>query len=508
MFNEKGAILCDRLVFTGGNDNRLDIRSKTNKPVFHPHELVEMEFSVVDKEANPIQTSFSLSIKDGESEVEYKHNILTELLLTSEIKGFVRNPSWYFDKDDDEHHSALDLLLMIQGWRRYSWEQMTGIEPLELKNLPEQGIETSGQVVSFLKGIPKPNVKVDMLLQQRGEEQEQADFFIESYVTDKQGRFSFLSDVDGRWNMMLVITEKNKKKDHWILLDRVLSPEPKRYRYADLQVNIADNTSTITNEEPESELEEAFDTFSATIDSLSKTGITDKVHMLPEVTVTGKRNEIRNNRSTSTAYYDVTAEFDNFYDQGKYIGDDIDALLVNLNKNFLKAPSREYVLYNNKLPLFVINYNIVDMTVPYWYTSYKRIKLGAIKDIYINDTYGLPCQYAYHPKIPCYYIDDLFSCVVFIETYPDERVPTETVKGVRKTWLEGYSAVKEFYNPDYSIYPPEPDYRRILYWNPAITTDEYGIVKIQFYNNSSCRNFSISAETVTSQGMIGIYKNE
>ena len=101
----------------------------------------------------------------------------------------------------------------------------------------------------------------------------------------------------------------------------------------------------------------------------------------------------------------------------------------------------------------------------------------------------------------------MFSCVVFIETHPDEQILAEG-RGVRKTWLEGYSPVKEFYTPNYSALPsqPEPDYRRTLYWNPSVLPDETGKAMIQFYNNSRCRNFSISIETVTSQGLIGIYQ--
>jgi hypothetical protein len=61
--------------------------------------------------------------------------------------------------------------------------------------------------------------------------------------------------------------------------------------------------------------------------------------------------------------------------------------------------------------------------------------------------------------------------------------------------------------PDYSIMPPEPDYRRTLYWNPNVMSNESGVARVQFYNNSSCRNFNISAETITSDGAIGITKN-
>ena len=108
----------------------------------------------------------------------------------------------------------------------------------------------------------------------------------------------------------------------------------------------------------------------------------------------------------------------------------------------------------------------------------------------------------------CFDVFDYFGCTVFIETYPEDQIPVEGAKGVRKTWMEGYSAVKEFYHPDYSTLPPENDYRRTLYWNPAVTTDETGAATIQFYNNSSCKNFSISAETVTRQGIFGIYKDK
>jgi len=65
-----------------------------------------------------------------------------------------------------------------------------------------------------------------------------------------------------------------------------------------------------------------------------------------------------------------------------------------------------------------------------------------------------------------------------------------------------YTGKKELHDATLSRLSP------YFYWNPAVTPDEDGKAKISFYNNSQCTNFSISAETVTMQGMIGIYKNE
>ena len=88
---------------------------------------------IYGKEKIPVQTPFALSVRDGMNEVESGHNMLTDLLLMSEIKGYVNNPQYYFESRDDTHRKAIDLLLRVQGWRRYSWKQMTGIESLDLK---------------------------------------------------------------------------------------------------------------------------------------------------------------------------------------------------------------------------------------------------------------------------------------------------------------------------------------------------------------------------------------
>ena len=112
------------------------------------------------------------------------------------------------------------------------------------------------------------------------------------------------------------------------------------------------------------------------------------------------------------------------------------------------------------------------------------------------------------PRIAPFQHALFIGCAVFIETYPEGQIPVEGAKGVRKTWLDGYNIVKEFYSPNYSELPPAPDYRRTLYWNPMVTPDETGTIKIQFYNNCRAVNFNINAETVTSKGLIGIYNNK
>ena len=373
-----------------------------------------------------------------------------------------------------------------------------------------------GQVVSFVRKIPKRDVTVSSFLLKRGEEEKATSAF-DVFVTDSLGHFAFRADITGKWNMILSVSEKGKKKDYRIILDRLFTPEPKRFRYADMQITLADREEEQTAESGSEEIpdtqepEEDIDAFlTAYEDSLSKAGNKERVLRLDEVTVTAKKRsrekDIFNNRSKSIAYYDVQSEWDDITDQGKYIGKDIHELMINMNNNFRKTFSRqdEYLQYKGRMPLFVVNYEPT-MATEMDYNKYKLIRLEAIKSIYINEDLSIMCRYA-DPRMSPLEVDKFYSCVVFIETFPEDKIPTDAGKGVRKTWLEGYSQVKEFYSPDYSILPPEPDYRRTLYWNPSVIPDKEGKASIRFYNNGSCRKFSISAETITADGIIGIYK--
>lgn len=513
LFNSKGEPLSDRLLFTN-NSEVLRIKAQTAKEKYEPHALVDMEFTLTDSKEKPVQFPFSVSVKDGMNEIESAHNIQTNLLLMSEIKGYVRNPSYYFEADDSLHREALDQLLMVQGWRRYSWEHLSGKEPFDLKYKPEQGIEIQGEVVSFVRGKPMPNVDISYFLTKRGEEDEKKGTFVNTFTTDKSGKFTIVSNLVGKWNMVLSVSEKGKKKDHRIMLDRVFNPEPRQYRYTDLQVtqSVDPEKEEIAAEEGENESgiteEELNKLLSAYEDSLAKVGIDEKVHRLEEVTVTAdkrsRERDIYMARTKSVAYYDLASEVDNMTDQGKFVGKNLHEILFRLNDNFMYQVHTDMLLYKGKPPLFVIDYEPTYQEELNDY-KYKVIRPGAIKSIYISEDLPTIVKYA-DPKATPFEISSMYNCVILIELYPDGYIPADAGRGVRKTWLDGYSPVKEFYSSDYSVLPPEPDYRRTLYWNPSVMPDKDGKANIQFYNNSRCRKFKISAEMITLQGIIGMYK--
>jgi hypothetical protein len=450
-----------------------------------------MDFTVADKQANPVQTTFSLSVRDGADEVDSRHNVLTDLLLMSEIKGYVRNPSYYFEENASDLVSSsgrndklshLDLLLMVQGWRRYSWEQMAGIQDFEMKYFPEQGIEVNGEVVAtnfFGKQTSKPKVDVGLFLLKKGDDIEEGADYIDFFVTDSLGRFFFVVDVPGMWNMIFSVTEKRQKKNYRVVLDRLFSPDIKRYNYFDMQLNIAEEKKENLNnlEIPDFFKEDSDQFLDNYIDSLTRAGIDKKIHTLPEVKITAKKKvreqQILFNRSTSIAYYDVPSEMDNIYDKREFMGNNIHQLLKNMNKDkdfyedsgfdidTNELSDFQILFYRDKKVLFIVNYKQIDVTREYF--DYNKLSVNAIKSIYINENKSVIASYIANTiDISSQQMADSISCVVFIETYPEGTTPAEDGKGIRKTRLEGYSRVKEFYSPDYAVLPIEPDDRFAL----------------------------------------------
>ena len=69
--------------------------------------------------------------------------------------------------------------------------------------------------------------------------------------------------------------------------------------------------------------------------------------------------------------------------------------------------------------------------------------------------------------------------------------------------MDGYSRPYSFYSPEYPNGPilGDVDYRRTLYWNPNVITDENGKAQVEFYNNSITKRFTLEAAGITSAGV-------
>jgi len=152
LYNEQGKVLAQREVFVNNHDmDGLRLQVTLPQDSIKPFEKVTLQCQLVDKDGKPAtgHNRFSMAVTDGLfREGTYADgNAMTYLLLSSEVKGFIPHPEYYFEADDHEHHAALDQLMMVQGWTRYDYERMMSGKPWAPVMAVERGLNFRGRVV-------------------------------------------------------------------------------------------------------------------------------------------------------------------------------------------------------------------------------------------------------------------------------------------------------------------------------------------------------------------------
>ena len=522
VFNSKGQILAERFAFVN-HDEAPQITTDISAS-FAPFSNVNVDFKLEDKQGRPIETTFSLAVRDKGTEIQtgFSDNIQTNLLLSSELKGYIKNPGYYFEKTDMKHVAALDLLMMTQGWRRYSWKQMAGTEPFKVKHGIEKGLVVEGKVLTDILKKEKENIEVKMWMltpYQKG-----------SCVTDKQGNFNLsIEDFFGKSNLNLETYEKGKLKDYRILLNRVFSPAAKAYDYQ--EVNQSANDTMLTNiqqsikAKPEQPLADKIP-----VETKQPESIATKSHALNEITVTDKKKWKQRQEGINQAdiVYNVSQELDKIRDTGEsetggimeFIRGQRNVFSYNIDVVGYTNPEKFPIYkatcrYMGRDVLFIINnalarlssmdgvpqenFNNYNENNPLNSTvnrSVSDLDLELIESVMIARDSKLALGYC--PECD----NGKDYTLIYIYTRKDGRLVDKL--GTRKTMFEGFTNVREFYSPDYKTtgVSDEKDYRRTLYWNPDVKTDKDGKASVSFYNNKSCKSLSVSSEGITKEGNV------
>ncbi|MRR23615.1 hypothetical protein EG830_11625, partial [bacterium] len=152
--------LSERLVFIMGNDlARADL--VPDRQSYEKRQQVNASVRITSPDGSPRAGSFSVSVTDNSDLLpDTSVTILTSLLLTSELRGHIGNPGYYFRKNDPRAAVSLDLLMMTNGWRRYDIPAVLAGEFRQMKYPPRLGMEIRGSVRSLVLGKPVKKAEV------------------------------------------------------------------------------------------------------------------------------------------------------------------------------------------------------------------------------------------------------------------------------------------------------------------------------------------------------------
>lgn len=122
LYDETMRPMAERLVYVHPR-KRLHIEVKLDKARYRIRDKGTLTVRVTDEDGHPVRANLGLSLFDK----AYIHEgtpetLLSYCYLSTEIRGNIHNPGYYFDEGNKDRLESLDLLLLTQGWRRYVWE--------------------------------------------------------------------------------------------------------------------------------------------------------------------------------------------------------------------------------------------------------------------------------------------------------------------------------------------------------------------------------------------------
>ncbi len=179
-----GQPMNERVVFIQNNDT-LKMKLSSAATSYSSRSPVKLNFTVKDNANEPVAGTFSVAVIN-ESRVGADENtegsIFSHLLLTSDLKGYIEKPNYYFVNSTDAKRAELDMLMLTQGYRRFEWKQILAAPDTRIVNKPEQNLTLEG-TIKTTGGDVVPNGKL-MLTSTR-------ENTILDTVTDAYGNFKF-----------------------------------------------------------------------------------------------------------------------------------------------------------------------------------------------------------------------------------------------------------------------------------------------------------------------------
>jgi hypothetical protein len=480
LFTDDGEPVSERVAFIQRND-QLNIGIKSDHPSYDTRQKVTLSLAVKTAAAAPDEGNFSVAVID-ESKVPFDENaettILTDLLLTGDIRGYVEKPNYYFNHPDQKAMTDLDILLQTQGYRRYSYDNVLNNKQTRMSFGVERGIDIAG-TLRGVNGIPVNRGNVHIAIPDKN--------FSADAVTDADGRFKFsnlvFSDsakvtVSGRNNVHssdLVISIDNGERQGL----------PPNFQLADGITNIDSTLNTYLKN--------------------SKQQYSD-LHILKEVVIKDTRIENKPSHADYPGLASLGAIPDHLIKGAQFEGcnnleDCLTGLAAGLTRDNDKFYNFQQYEQGNRTPL-----QIFLKGMPIETQDLGTIDPSSIEsvEIFLKDQLGL---------VNSAYQSNGAIVINLKKGIEGKKISYQDLKDLLGTRYEvtmnpkGYEPIKIFYLPRYigprQSQPNQLDLRSTVYWNPNVNTDKTGSATLEYFSPDSQGTYRVTVEGFDKDGNLG-----
>jgi TonB-dependent SusC/RagA subfamily outer membrane receptor len=485
--------LSERLVFMN-EDEHLQVNITTDKQKYLPREKVKLTIKTMDEDGKPVPSNFSLSVVDDKLWTfadDKQDHILSWLLLSSELKGKIEEPQFYFKKEEPKAVPALDLLMLTQGYRYFDYIDYV-VKEGTLKFLPDQENIVSGQVLDANNHPVKANMFI--INPVKGGKAMQIS-------TDENGLFLFFfSNLQAYSNYYLFAQSLNKKEKVRIsVLQNGLGYNPSKSKeFKQLVSKPVDFALQpfVANKPAERKMVAPFKMME------DRLILNDKNVMVgTEVVVTalGQRRMAKElgysvQRITANELA-AAANLENGLN-GKVAGlqivqngENLDDTKITLRGIRSLTGSYQPLLVLNGIPMELMNLGSLN---PNDIESVTVLKDATATSLFgskaANGALVIETKKFRREKLQ----------FKFANKYYYASTPIYTTGNV-------FAYAKKFYAPKYETTKTEErnDFRETIYWNPVVQTDKNGSATVEFYNSDASTTFRAIAEGIAYNGELG-----
>ncbi len=462
IFNNEKKPVCERLFFIQPSQ-KLILQLSANQQQFTSRKKVDITISSGDESGKSLPADMSVSVYKTDSlQTIESDNISNYFWLTSDLKGNIESPDYYFSGKSAEIDEATDNLMLTHGWRRFTWQNVLQPTKAAFDFIPEwKGHIITGKVTDIKTGLPAANVTTYLSvpgnrIQLYASESDTAGN-IRFYTKDFYGPNEIVLQTDSRTDTTykLEITSPFSDKFSSTLLPLF-----------DLPGNMKDpllNHSIGVQVQNSFTGEKLKQFYTAWVDSSAFFGTPDKQYNLDDYTRFSTMEEVLREYVYEVL---VRRQKENF----RLIMTD------GTNKIFMDDP---FTLFNG-VPVF-------DPNKIMRYDPLKVKKVEVVKR-----------KYFYGPLI-------LNGIANFITYHPDPAMLSDDHSMIID--YEGLQYQREFYSPVYETQEQFssrlPDFRNVLYWSPEVKTNESGKAEINFYTSDRKGKYIVVFQGINADGKIG-----
>ena len=533
LLDKAGNALSERLVFNRGEE--LATTDMQVQGSLKQRTKVTLAVTATDPDGGPAAGDFSIAVTDRAAVPSATSgSIYSTLLLTSELRGTIETPDWYFEGRDAARVTALDALLLTQGWRRYDVPELMKKEYVEPQYPLEVGQEITGRISkSGLWNRRKKLSRYEMRMIVPSLH------YVTKCAVDDTGAFA-LNGFDFPDSTLYVLRpaavrgsmpEATVKvaRDSFPevgTLPRVPAQEQKKPYIAQARYyieqrgqtdmrNILIDTVYVTHHKrlestrPEHRL--AARTWTAEQIKESGAGtILDFIARMPGMSVVGRQVSYRG------------------YRPGFMVDGRLEETVGEMNpvRAFRSTGMGRNHKTQTRLPPIPDPGGWIDFTgMNYSNTNSAQQSTGGNKRQiqYIDDFDNVP-DILYYPLEIVSRIDLIEggnmvlwgvshwkqAGIISITTKKgkelDDATRTLPARDVEFVSPLGYQTPAEFYAPAYATEKARrsmvPDYRTTLYWNPTVKLDDTGQATVEFYTSDAPADYDITIEGITQTGKI------